>query len=263
VEANLSRANLSGANLSGANLSGASLLGTELGGADLAGARVYGVSVWDVTGTPAAQTDLIITEDGEAEATVDDLKVAQFIYLLLSNAEVRDVIDTVANKAVLILGRFTPERKAVLDSLRVALREKNYVPIIFDFEKPASRGYGETVKILAGMSRFVIADLTDSAEIRSELMQVAPNFPSLPIQPILLSGQPEYVTFETDVRPFNWVLDMVEYGAVEDLVATVDRIIEPAEEWLERAKRVPPPDQELLELREKVAALEKQMSTQQ
>jgi hypothetical protein len=48
--------------------------------------------------------------------TVDNIEVAQFIYLMLHNEKIRDVIDTITSKAVLILGRFTGERKAVLDA---------------------------------------------------------------------------------------------------------------------------------------------------
>ena len=36
---------------------------------------------------------------------------------MLHNQKIRDVIDTITSKAVLILGRFTDERKAVLDAL--------------------------------------------------------------------------------------------------------------------------------------------------
>ena len=63
---------------------------------------------------------------------VDNIKVAQFIYLLLNNEEVRHVIDTITSKAVLILGRFSPERKIILDRLREELRKRHYVPIMFD-----------------------------------------------------------------------------------------------------------------------------------
>jgi hypothetical protein len=38
---------------------------------------------------------------------------------MLHNQKVRDVIDTITSKAVLILGRFTDERKAVLDAPRL------------------------------------------------------------------------------------------------------------------------------------------------
>ena len=50
--------------------------------------------------------------------------------------EMVDVITTVTSKSVLILGRFTEERKAVLDSIRVELRKCGLVPIVFDW--PAS-----------------------------------------------------------------------------------------------------------------------------
>jgi hypothetical protein len=46
---------------------------------------------------------------------------------------------------VLILGRFTEERKAVLDGLQVALRARDYLPVLFDWEKPSNRDITETV----------------------------------------------------------------------------------------------------------------------
>jgi len=49
--------------------------------------------------------NLIITDDNEPTITVDNLEVAQFIYLLLNNQKIRDVIDTITSKVVLILGR--------------------------------------------------------------------------------------------------------------------------------------------------------------
>ena len=70
---------------------------------------------------------------------------------------------------VLILGRFTPERKAVLDALREELRKRDYLPVLFDFDKPASKDITETVSMLAHMARFVIADMTDPRCIPHEL----------------------------------------------------------------------------------------------
>ena len=58
---------------------------------------------------------------------------------MLNNQKVREVIDTITSKAVLILGRFTDERKAVLDALRDELRKRDYLPILFDFEKPGPK----------------------------------------------------------------------------------------------------------------------------
>lgn len=51
---------------------------------------------------------------------------------MLNKKEIREVIDTIGQKGVLILGRFTPERKAVLDALREKLRSLNFLPIVFD-----------------------------------------------------------------------------------------------------------------------------------
>jgi hypothetical protein len=76
------------------------------------------------------QKNLIITQPGNPEITVDNIEVAQFIYLLLHNEKIRNVIDTITSKAVLILGRFSiPERKAVLDVLRDGLRKRDLEPV--------------------------------------------------------------------------------------------------------------------------------------
>jgi hypothetical protein len=95
----------------------------------------------------AKQQNLVITRKDEPTVTVDNIEVAQFIYLMLHNKKVRDVIDTITSKAVLILGRFTDDRKAVLDALREELRKCNYLPILFDFNVPATRDITETVSL--------------------------------------------------------------------------------------------------------------------
>ena len=162
----LRRTDFSGANLTGANLHGAALLDTDLVGADLTGCRVYGVSAWGLRlSKDTKQHGLIITPTTEPTVTVDDLEVAQFVYLLLHNEKIRDVIDTVTSKVVLILGRFTPERNAVLDAIREELRNRHYVPILFDFDVPAGRDITETVTLLARMALFIIADLTEPSSI--------------------------------------------------------------------------------------------------
>jgi hypothetical protein len=127
--------------------------------------------------------------------TIDNIEVAQFIYLLLHNQKIRDVIDTITSKAVLILGRFTPERKAVLDALREELRQRGYLTILFDFDKPASRDITETISLLARMARFVLADITDARGIPQELNVIVPDLPSVPVQPLLLEENSEYRMF--------------------------------------------------------------------
>ena len=178
----------------------------------------------------AKQENLVITPPDEPVITVDNLKIAQFLYLLLNNREIRDVIDTVAKKAVLILGRFTTERKAVLDGLRDALRTQGYLPILFDFDKPASRDLTETISTLAHLARFVIADLTDAKSIPQELQMIVPNLPSVPVQPLILTSQHEYGMFEHFTR-FLWVLPVYRYSDELILLQSLqEKVVAPAEQ---------------------------------
>jgi hypothetical protein len=214
----LGGANLSEANLSEAVLSGAALIETDLTGADLTGCRVYGVSAWGLKLERTKQQNLVITREDEPTVTVDNIEVAQFIYLMLNNQKVREVIDTITSKAVLILGRFTDERKAVLDALREELRKRNYLPILFDFSVPTTRDITETVSLLARMARFVVADITDAKSIPQELAVIVPDLPSVPVQPLLLEGSAEYSMFEHFKR-YPWVLEIYRYSSSERLIA--------------------------------------------
>lgn len=227
--ANLTNANFTRANLARANLTGALLLSTEFTHATLTGCIVHGVSAWGVRLEGAQQADLVITLPPEPAITVDNLELAQFIYLLLNNPKIREIIDTIGNKAVLIIGRFTPKRKAVLDSLRGELRRRDYVPIVFDFDPPTSRDLTETISTLAHLARFVIADLTDAKSVPQELQRIVPNLPSVPIQPILLASHDEYALFEHFSR-YPWVLETFVYESEQQLLSEIAQaVIEPAE----------------------------------
>jgi len=124
---------------------------TDLADTDLTGCRIYGISAWGVKlSERTKQQGLIMTPFGEPAVTVDDLEVAQFVYLLLHNKKIRNVIDTVGKKGVLLLGRFTEGRIAVLERLRDELRKLGYLPIVFNFDKPETKDFTETVRLLAG-----------------------------------------------------------------------------------------------------------------
>jgi hypothetical protein len=127
--------------------------------------------VWDIkVDEHTKQRNLIITDSDKPVITVDNIKVAQFIYLLLNTQEIREVIDTITSRAVLILGRFSDERKPILDAIRDELRNHDYLPIMFDFDPATNQTIIETVKTLAGMSRFVVADITDARSVPQELL---------------------------------------------------------------------------------------------
>jgi uncharacterized protein YjbI with pentapeptide repeats len=247
----LNHANLSDAYLQNVNLHRAKLHRTNLKGADLESAilsqayikdavftdcRIFGLSTWDTRGVPENQANLIVTQRGEAEVTVDDLQMGQLVYFLLKNRNIRTLIDTITSKTILILGRFTDERKAVLKALQQAIREKGYLPILFDFTGPENRDITETVSTLAHLARFVIADITDAKSILQELRGIVPELPSLPVKPILLSSQEEPGMFGF-FRRFPWVLDTFYYRDINDVVSSLeDKIIKPLEENFLRVK---------------------------
>jgi uncharacterized protein YjbI with pentapeptide repeats len=220
---------LQGANLWEANLESAMLLETNLRDAVLTGCRVYGASVWAVTiSEKTEQRNLIITREDEPEITVDNIRVAQLIYLLLSNAELRGVIETITAKAVLILGRFTEDRKVVLDALRDKLRKRDYLPILFDFDKPASRTTNETISC-SRMARFVIADISDAKSVLQELQAIVPDLRSVPVQPVIIATQEEPGMFDSH-RGLPWFLPAHRYDTLAQLLADLSgRVIGPAE----------------------------------
>ena len=201
---------------------------TNLVDAILTDCRIYGISAWGVTlSAGTTQQGLIITPENEPAVTVDDLEVAQFVYLLLHNEKIRKIIETITSKVVLILGRFTPERKAVLDAIREELRLRHYVPILFDFEPSARRDITETVTLLARMARFIIADLTEPSSIPKELEAIVP-YLAAPVQP-LLQGERPYAMFK-DYWKYDWVLPLHRYDGLNSLLTTLaDKVITPAE----------------------------------
>jgi hypothetical protein len=223
--ANLREADLTGADLRGADLSNVALVKTHLERANLANCRIYGISAWDVTlDAQTQQQDLIITPYGQPSITVDNLEVAQFVYLLLRNEKIRHVIDSITSKVVLILGRFRPKRKAVLDALREELRKRDRLPVIFDFNKPARRDTHETITTLARMARFIIADITDPKSIPQELVSIVEQLPSVVVQPILQEGSEPWGMFD-HIKRYPWVLPVVPYTVQEALIARLDDLV--------------------------------------
>jgi uncharacterized protein YjbI with pentapeptide repeats len=230
-EANLNEADLCGADLSGADLYRAQLVGTNLCGATLTGSRVYGVSVWGIeVNEGTKQQNLIITDDDEPVITVDNIKVAQFTYLLLTNKEIRDVIDTIGKKGVLLLGRFTEGRIAVLERLREELRKRDFLPMVFNFDKPKVKNFTETVRLLAGLSHFVIVDITNPRSAPLELQATVPEY-MIPFVPIIEKGEEPFAMFrDLWIKHREWVLDPIRYPSVNRLIEVLDtEIVRPAQ----------------------------------
>jgi hypothetical protein len=267
IRADFSGADLSWADLSWADLSLATLVETNLTEAILTNCRIYGIAVWSVELQGTKQNNLVITPDYEPIITVDNLKVAQFIYLLLNNAEIRSVIDTITSKVVLILGHFSPERKVILDALRHALRNHNYSPVIFDFDPPKSLDLTETVSTLAHLARFIIVDLTDPHSAPHEIATIAPQC-IRPIKPIIsneliakdgkeVEQLREYAMFRDLKKRYHWILDTFRYQDIPHLIDSLqDDIIKPVEEKINHWE---PEKEKIKELEEKNRQLEEEI----
>jgi uncharacterized protein YjbI with pentapeptide repeats len=239
--ANLDGANAQAANFRNSDLALASITEANLARADLSGAFVYGVSAWNVRLSQTRQQNLRITRANEGLITVDDIKVAQFIYTIINNRNVRDVIDVLTTKVVLILGRFTPQRKQVLDGIKKWLHLRGYVPVVFDFDRPSSRDFTETAVTLAHMARFIIADLTEPASIAKELEAIVPRL-AVPVQPILQADASLYAMF-SDYWKYDWVLEIQRYRNLQHLSNRLLRsLVQIAEDKAKEltARRAPP-----------------------
>jgi uncharacterized protein YjbI with pentapeptide repeats len=238
-EADLREANLEGAflndaklvkaHLEGANLQHASFVETNLEGAALDRCYIYGLSAWKVNIHGASQKDLVITPRDESVITVDNLEVAQFVYLLVNNEKIRDVVDTIGRKGVLILGRFTRERKPVLEAIREELRKLGFVPMVFDFEKPTQRDFTETIRVLTGLALFVIADVTNPRSSPLELQAIMPDY-MLPFVPIIEENEEPFAMFKDLKNKYSeWVLDLLKYDSIDRLLKVFNMaIVEPA-----------------------------------
>jgi uncharacterized protein YjbI with pentapeptide repeats len=231
--ANLQGADLTGATVSNSDLSLATLVNAKLGDAIIVNTRVFGVSAWNIEGTPKRQDEIVITPQDQARVTVTDLEVANFVYLLLNNEKIRNAIETIGGKGVLILGRFT-ERKHVLEAIKKEIGRLDLLPIVFDFERPTNHDFTETVMTLAGMSRFIVADITAPRSVPLELQATVPNY-MVPLVPLLAEGERPFSMFEDLWKKHrDWVLEPLSYESVEQLIRVFKKaVVDPANERLE------------------------------
>jgi hypothetical protein len=176
---------------------------------------------------PRNQQDLVITRGDEPAITVDDLEVAQFIYLLLNHRKIRQVITTMGERAVLLLGRFTEDRKAVLDAIGNKLRKMKYLPIAFEFDKVPGQDYTETIVSLASLARFIIADITSPRSVPQEAQAIIPNV-AIPFVRIIQAGETAW-SMAVDHNKYDWVLELFEYQDKDSLIAHLEKVVELAE----------------------------------
>jgi hypothetical protein len=235
-DADLRNANLNEVNLNNSFLVCAQLVGTSLEGADISNCRIYGISAWNLRlSRETKQYNLVITQFDEPKITVDNIEVAQFIYLLLNNENIRNVIDTIGKKGVLIIGRFSEKRLKILHAIRDELRSQyDFLPIMFEFNPLAKEPTIKTLYTLAHLSRFVIADLTDAKSVLQELATILKDLPTLPVKPIIHESDDlppmgdSFFIMKSMLKPYI-------YTTKDNLLSDLkNEVIDPAEERIEK-----------------------------
>lgn len=229
-EAVLERTNLRRAKLTNANLCFATLLKTNLENAVLDNCAVYGTSLWDVNLAGSHQHDLDIMPAQQPVLSVDSLQTAQLVGMLLHHEQSRFEVFSITLNTVLVIGRFPPERRPVLEAVKEALRRGDYSPLVLDFHLPGSGDKNEIVKTLGRMSRFVIADLSGDKRIAETLDAVVHFLPSIPIQPIGQTGEAQALG-AGHFPKYRWVLPFWRFADAKDLAGKIVReVITPAEQ---------------------------------
>jgi len=228
-EAVLERTNLRSANAANANLCFATLLRANLDHAVLDNCAVYGTSLWDVSLAESRQRDLDIMPAQEPVLSVDSLQTAQLVGMLLHHERARYDVFSITLNTVLVIGRFPPDRKPILEAVKEALRRGDYSPLVLDFHLPGSGDKNEIVKTLGRMSRFVVADLTDDRRIAQTLDAVVHFLPSIPIQPVAEEGR-EAGVVDSHYFKYRWVLPFWRFKDRADLAGRFGpEVIAPAE----------------------------------
>lgn len=152
---------------------------------------------------------------------------------MLTTEKIKNIIEEITSKTVLILGRFTPKRKAILDIIKTELRKMNLAPVIFDFNRPISRDTSETVELLARMSRFIIADVTNPASSPFEIAHIT-NYKSVPFCLIIdLSTDEKPFSMSSDLKKYDHYLGLGEYSDKKSLLELIQKIVTSASEYRE------------------------------
>ncbi len=241
--ADLTRARLAGASFEGAGLQVAQIIETDLRGARLSNCQVFGAAVWDAkTDERTEQHDVLVTphepvvpindrgrwvnatKEIDLRDTMpirtDSLEHAHLLHLML-DPDLSDFLESMTAAGVLLLGTFRGAGGERLDALRRALREVGLVGVKFDFRRPRDRTLKETVLTLAGLCRFVIADLSDARSIPLELMAIVKDY-KVPIVPIQQEATSTFSLFESIEQEYrDRVLDTLLFKGTEDLLAAL------------------------------------------
>jgi hypothetical protein len=95
-----------------------------------------------------------------------------------------------------------------LERLTEELRKRGFVPMVFNFDKPEVKDFTETVRLLAGLCHFVIADITSPRAAPLELRATVPKC-MIPFVPIEKGEEPFAMFTDLWIKHREWVFDPI------------------------------------------------------
>lgn len=229
-------ANFEGATFVNCNLNRINLTNTNFKVKEIRETVVYGIAAWDIEiSEDSLQSKLVIEktynlyseiiEEGRIPLMVDNIELAQFIYYLSNHKKMRDTLNILNKRGVLLLGKFKDGGLARLYKLRDWFSEQNYLPMIFDFDRPASLDYTETVITLSGLSKLVVADLSGNS-VPQELHAILSNF----LKPIIVYHDEAPYSMLKDLKRKNKYFHDIGFdGTVPHLITQLPAALKKAE----------------------------------
>ncbi|MBN1697519.1 MAG: pentapeptide repeat-containing protein [Spirochaetales bacterium] len=232
----LTDAVFNGASFINCNLNRVNLTNAEFCLKEITETVVYGVSAWDLkTCDEMRQSRLIIerTYDlysdiiaaGKIPLMVDDIELAQFIYYLSDHKKVRNLLNILNARGVLLLGRFRDGGLERLYSMAAWLKKRGYTPMIYDFERPDILDNTETVVTMAGLSKMILADLSGPS-VPHELHAIFSSFR----KPIIAYCDNNAYSMFSELKRKNPYVFEIRYSDNDDLFMKMEANVKYAEE---------------------------------
>jgi len=210
VNCNLNRVNLSDANFSVK---------------EIRETVVYGISSWGLNvSEDSIQSKLIIEKtygfysdflkNKRIPMMVDNIELAQFVYYLTDHKKMRDTINILNDKGVLLLGKFKHGGLERLYNLRQWFSDRNYMPMIFDFDRPDGMDFTETIVTMAGLSKLIVTDLSGDS-VPHELHAILSTF----TKPVIAYHDGNPYSMVRDLKRKNAYFQEISYdGTEQDLL---------------------------------------------
>lgn len=215
-------AGFAGATFINCNLNRVNLTNADFQVEEITETVIYGISSWDIhVSEKSKQSKLVIEktyqlfseiiEEGRIPLMVDNIELAQFIYYLSNHKKMRDTINILNKRGVLLLGKFKDGGLERLYKLRDWFANQNYLPMIFDFDRPPSLDYTETIVTMSGLSKLVVADLSGDS-VPQELHAILTNF----VKPVVVYHDSAPYSMLKDLRRKNRYFHEIKFDGTDD-----------------------------------------------